>query len=89
MGFGTIEVRNCLLSKFKFVRQKTHKRHEWLLLLVPGIDPVTTMLSHGRKEIPKTIRSKMATQLRVNLRFFEEMVSCTKTSDEYRAKLTS
>ncbi len=42
-----------------------------------------TKVSHGARDIPKVLESHMARELRVPRPFFAEMMSCTKSRDEY------
>lgn len=84
MGLRPSLVDGRLRNKFEFVPDKGHETgHKWYSLRLPGLPPVRTKLSHNKKELTAHLEGEMAKQLRVRRAFFVEMMSCTKSRDEY------
>ncbi|HQY90532.1 hypothetical protein [Caldilinea sp.] len=63
--------------------------HKWYQLEIPGSPIIATKISHGEKEISAKLEGMIARQLRVKRAFLIELVSCTKSSEEYRDQVTA
>jgi len=84
MPFKPAEIEASLQGKFGFSPAEGHSSdHRWYELCLPGLQPILTMVSHGKKEIDANIEGKMARQLRVRAPFFRGMIRCTKNRDDY------
>jgi hypothetical protein len=84
MVFQVSEVERQLVGKFAFSRDTGREAgHRWYSLHLAGLQPVRTKVSHGARNLPKALESRMAKQLRVRRAFFVDMISCTKSRDEY------
>lgn len=84
MGLKPSVVEGHLTNKFDFKPDKGHERgHRWYSLRLPDLPPVRTKLSHSKKELTAYLQSEMAKQLRVRKAYFVEMMSCTKSREEY------
>jgi hypothetical protein len=84
MGLKTSLVETRLLNKFEFKQDRGHESgHKWYSLRLSGLPPVRTKVSHGKKELTTHLESEMSKQLRVRKAFFLEMMSCTKSKEEY------
>jgi len=69
------------LTKKGFSKEQSH--HTYFSFFHNGKKTaIYTYLSHGKKEISKTLRSKMADQLRLSPSDFDEVVDCTKSKEE-------
>lgn len=88
MGLKPSLVESRLLNKFEFDEDAGHEKgHKWYVLRLPGLQPVRTKLSHNKKELTAFLEGEMAKQLRVRRMFFVEMMSCTKSRDEYYSSI--
>ncbi len=78
------ELENILLNKFEFTEAPNRSSdHRWFELVLPGLPKVATKVSQSGKPIPTPILNLIHKQLRVRKEFFNGMVSCTKSRDEY------
>ena len=69
------------LKKKGFSKKQSH--HTYFIFLHNGKKTgIYTYLSHGKKEISKTLRSMMAEQLRLSPSDFDEVIDCTKSKEE-------
>jgi len=83
------DFENVLQSKFGFNPSETRgKDHRWYELQVPGLPIIATKVSHGMRELSDNLEGLIAKQLRVRLNFFHKMFDCSKSSDDYRARVT-
>jgi hypothetical protein len=85
MPFSPREVERCLLHKLCFVRD--NRDHRFFTLELPGLPTIRTKVSHGRREIGRTLEGLMAKQLRVRVSFFREMVGCSKACEDYHRQI--
>ena len=83
----TTELDRLLRGKFGF-EYDAHREagHTWYVLRIPGLSPIRTKLSHGRKEV--TVESKIARQLRVRKAFYDGMMDCRHSRDDYVQQIT-
>ena len=90
MPIKTKDLEKKLVQKFGFSRSVTHSDdHRWYQLLGPDGKAIFTKVSHGMTELSSQLESSIARQLRVPTPFFREMINCTKSSEEYKLKLSS
>ena len=81
------EVERALVCKLKMTQSADdHRRY---VLIVDGAIVAKTFVSTGSgyKTIGSELVSKMANQLGVPTGFFAEIVSCTKSREDYLAEL--
>ena len=82
------EIEGLLQHKFGFSRAMQHgSDHRWYELRLEGLPRILTMVSHGRGEIGPVVLGRMARQLRVRGPFFDGMMSCTRSREEYYRQL--
>jgi hypothetical protein len=74
---------SLIQTKFGFVDAQKATDHRWYVLKLEGLPPILTKASHAKAEITGKLESAIAKQLRVRTPFFREMMSCTKSRDEY------
>ncbi len=83
------DFESLLQQKFGFVpAPERSTNHRWYKLQIPGLPAIYTMISHGHTELSSNLEGQIAKQLRVRKPFFNEMFSCTKSSDEYQKQIT-
>lgn len=82
MPYKLRDIESSLTNKFGFSLNEKRK-HRWLKLELPGRPAISTMMSHGRKEIGSKVESQIARQLKVSKSFFREMIDCTKSREDY------
>lgn len=63
--------------------------HKWYQLEIPGCPIIATKISHGEKEISGKLEGMIARQMRVRRAYLQELVSCTKSAEEYRAQVVT
>jgi len=84
MSIKPKELENILTNKLKFILSKNHSSdHRWYELELPGLPTIRTKVSHSRKPIEKGLESLIIKQLRVKKPFYIEVISCTKSQEEY------
>jgi hypothetical protein len=82
MPFSQRQVERALISKLKCVSREGH--HTYFDFYVDNVLIASTYMSHGKgKEIGDFLSKQMAKQLLVTRSFFEELVRCTKSLEEY------
>lgn len=88
MPLSSREVRSALMNKFQF-QPVQGSRHEAVAFFYEGKKVATTRFSHGRdRQIGDDLLRRMATEIMVhNLRFFKEMIGCTKSLDDFIMRL--
>lgn len=76
---------SLLQSKFGFVEASSRsKDHKWYEIILPGMPPIVTKVSHGRgEEIGHVLERKIAAQLRVSVSVFRDMIQCTCSCEQY------
>jgi len=85
MALKTRDIEQKLVHKFGFGHaQNRSVDHRWYELNIPGCPPVVTKVFHGQKEISDKLEGMIARQLRVRKEFLREMISCTKSSEDYQ-----
>jgi hypothetical protein len=78
------ELEKTLQGKFDFSPAPNRSSdHRWYELTLPGLPTIATKVSHSRKEIGRNLEGKIARQLRVRKKFFQEMVACTQSQQDY------
>jgi len=78
------EIESTLQHKFKFSRASGHSSdHRWYELQLPGLEPILTKISHSKDDIGPKIEGMIARQCRVHRQFFEGMMNCTKSQEDY------
>ena len=76
-------VEALLQTKFGFSPAKSHSSaHRWYELHLPGLPPIRTFFSHGKKR-SADLESKIARQLRVRRDYFKGMIDCTNSREDY------
>ena len=84
MPYKPEEVERKLRNKFAFRSAKGHSvDHHWFELQLLGLPPILTKVSHSRKEIGSTLEGMIARQLRVRTRYFQGMIDCTNSRNDY------
>jgi hypothetical protein len=84
MALRPRDVLDSLQNKFGFAPDPHHESgHRWFVLRVAGLPPIRTKVSHGRSPIPTHVQSAMGRQLRVRAAFFQGMIACTKSRQDY------
>ena len=84
MPYKPKEVERKLQDKFGFSTAEGHSSdHHWFELLLPGLPAILTKVSHNRKEIRAKLEGKIARQLRVRAGYFQGMIDCTNTREDY------
>jgi hypothetical protein len=79
-------IERQLVSKFDFDLDVSGS-HRVLTLRLPGMPLVRTFISHDRREYGNGLVSKVAKQLHVRKRFFEQMIGCTRSREDYYSKI--
>lgn len=77
------DLEATLQSKFGFISVPKSSGHRHYVLKLDGLPPIWTMVSHGKQDISSKLEAAIAKQLRVRVAFFREMISCTKSREEY------
>lgn len=80
------DIRRCLLHKLGFTEDKG-RDHHWYTLILPSHRVVRTKVGRHSRDYGSVLEGKMARQLRVNVTFFRELVSCTKSREDYIAQV--
>jgi hypothetical protein len=86
MPMDANRMARSLTGKFGFTIE--NRRHRVFKLHFQGLT-ITTLISHGAREIDDTILSRMAQQLRLTIPQVRAGVDCTFTRDDYLALLAS
>ena len=82
------ELENLLRNKFDFSPAEGHSSdHRWYELKLPDLPVILTKVSHSREPINQKIESKIARQLRVRKAYYEGMMSCKNSRDDYYKKV--
>ena len=63
--------------------------HKWYQLEIPGCPNIVTKLSHGEKEHSPKLGGMNARKMRVKQAFLLELVTCTKSIEEYQRQVTT
>ena len=83
MPFKVKEIERLLDTKFGFALKRKGK-HIFYELCVEGLRTIRTHVSHGNKrDVGRPLEAMMARELGVRNQFFREMISCTKTREDY------
>lgn len=61
--------------------------HKWFVLQFDGLPPIRTKLSHNKKEVKAGLEGKIVKQLRVKKIFFNGLMDCTKSREDYEKQL--
>lgn len=78
------ELESLLQNKFGFSLAQGHSSdHRWYELKLHGLPPILTKISHSREQINPGLVNKIARQLRVKKLYYEGMMSCIHTCEEY------
>jgi hypothetical protein len=78
------DIEAVLQTKFGFVRASAHSSdHRWYELHLPGLPIILTKVSHSREDIGPRLEGKIARQLRVRKPYFDGMIDCTNTREDY------
>jgi hypothetical protein len=82
------EIEEMLKGKFGFTEAKSRSTdHRWYELRLEGLPVILTKLSHSKREIGTKLQGMIARQLRVRNAFFDGMMDCTNSSDDYRRQV--
>jgi len=78
------ELEGSLTGKFGFVPARERSRdHRWYELKLQGLPLIATKVSHCRAEIGTKLAAKIARQLRVRHPYFEGMINCSNSRQDY------
>ncbi len=84
------DIEQRLLNKFGFTPALNRDPdHRWYELRLEGLPPIRTFLSHGKKEYHRGLEQAVAQQLHVRAPYFDGMMDCTRSSDDYRSQVRS
>lgn len=90
MPINPRQLESILQNKFGFVPAKHRsKDHRYYVLVIPGLPPIQTKVSHSKKLIRARLEAKIARQMRVHKPFYDEMVSCVIGRDAYYLKVVA
>ena len=84
------KLEQTLTGKLGFSLAPTRSSdHKWYQIEIPGCPIIATKISHGESEVSGKLEGMIARQLRVRRSFLNELVSCTKSAEEYREKVVT
>jgi hypothetical protein len=83
MSISNRDFEALIQTKFGFVDAQKASDHRWYVLKLEGLPPILTKASHGKTQITGGLESAIAKQMRVRTAFFREMMSCTKSREDY------
>jgi hypothetical protein len=79
-----LDIEAALQTKFGFVRAFTHSSdHYWYELRLPGLPIILTKVSHSKEDIGPKLEGKIARQLRVRKPYFDGMIECHNSCEDY------
>ena len=81
------DIGRLLKNKFRFAEYTTD--HTWYELTLPDCQTIKTKLSLGTREYGKLLEGKVARQLRVRKPFYEKMMSCTASCEDYYEQVST
>lgn len=83
-------ILRVLQSKFGFSYDELRENsHSWLMLQLPGGHRVRTKLSRHKEVVGRPLEGRMARQLRVRGPYFEGMLQCTHSREDYIRQVMS
>ena len=85
MPMSPRDLETAISRKLGFTQSRAHKSHRWFSLELPGHPTISTMVSHAKKDIGKSLESTIARQMLIQASLLREIVGCTKSRDEYIA----
>lgn len=78
------DLESSLQRKFGFSRAEGHSSdHRWYELHLPGLPVILTRVSHGRRELSRSLLSQIARECHVRTRFFHGMIDCANDREDY------
>ena len=84
MSMDSREVESKLQSKFGFVPAVSKSSdHRWYKLELEGLPIIMTKFSHSGKNLSSTIEGYIPKQLKVRKPFFEGMIRCKNSQQDY------
>lgn len=89
MALEANELRRLLTSKFGFQEMDRSGDHYWYVLYLEGLKPVKTKVSRGHVTYGKALASRVAKQLGVRNRFYQGMMSCDHSREDYYEELSN
>ena len=75
------EIRHLLMDKFGFTESTTD--HYWYELSLPDLPTIKAKISFGSKTYDDKLQGYVARQLLVRRRFYEEMMNCSRSREDY------
>ena len=87
MPINPTDLEHILLYKFDFSEAKQGRDHKWYELQLEGLPVIMTKISHSNNEIHTRLEGKIARQMRVRAPFFKQMISCTRSREQYYAQV--
>lgn len=81
MPYKPAEIEKMLKNKLKM--DSSDNDHRWFTLVIEGLPPIRTKLSHNKDDVRDKIEGKICRQLHVRKNFFSELMKCTKSREEY------
>lgn len=86
MQLATRQIKQALTGKLECEIDETH--HHYYVYRHNSMIVTKTRMSHGRdKDVGDFLIGKMAQQMKVSKAFFIDLVSCTKSHEDYRNEL--
>lgn len=78
------EIEDMLLQKFGFEEDETAALdHRSYVLRLQGLPPIWTKVSHSREPIRDKLQAAIAKELRVRSSFYDRMMECNHSREEY------
>lgn len=78
------DIENALQNKFEFVEDPTRSRdHRAYVLRLPDLPPIRAKVPHSKDPLRAALQGIIAKELRVRSGFYDEMMSCTKSKQDY------
>lgn len=88
MSLKPRDIEKVLKTKLAFVKAKNRSDdHRCYELQLPGLPLIHTKVSHTKAEIRKGLAGMIARQLRLRMPFFDALIKCKKTRQEYEEQV--
>lgn len=82
------DIEDLLQGKFGFSKARSRSPdHRWCELELPGLPKIATMVSHNKSDVGANLEAKMARQLRVKKPYFDAMMGCSRSREDYYAQV--
>jgi len=74
-------VERMLQTKLQMAPEE--RDHKYFKLIIDGLPPIRTKISHNNNDIGSVLENRIYKQLRIRKSFFHELMDCTKNRDDY------